>query len=131
MIIMFVHTIRDYLLFKFFSHNCLYNFSKLSYFFPRQFPHAAWRHFQWTKLQWYNTFWNLVFTIVDLRKIERIHDVLFVMTKVNVSEINGHFRWINCFKALSKTKILRVKDKQSWHLSIVILLIMGDHCIFV
>jgi len=28
-------------------------------------------------------------------------------------------------------KILRVKDKTVWHLSIVILLIRGDHCILI
>ena len=54
---MIIHTIRDYLLFMFFS------------FFPRQCSHLARKTFKWIKFQWYNTFRNLALTIVDYRNI--------------------------------------------------------------
>ena len=90
MTIMFIHTIRDYLRFMFFSVMIVcVHLTVLALAISFQV------NFEWDT-------WLRIF--------------------------NGHFSWIHVhwFKVVSKTKRLRVKDKQSWHLSIVILLIREE-----
>ena len=88
--------------------------------------------FIWTKLQWYNMFWNIVLTIVDKGNIHcncyiknfkvwetiaviiLIFQTMCVFLRENMAiTVYFFFRWIHCFKVVSKTKTKRVTDLQS------------------